>query len=137
NKQGIEQRSFIHSSAVIGENVYIGAFSYIGSGVKIGDNCKIYPHSYIGDQVSIAKDCTIYAGVKIYFDCILGERVVIHSGAVIGSDGFGYAPQEDGTYKKISQIGNVIIGNDVEIGSNTTIDRATLGSTRIQNGVKL
>jgi len=137
NKQGIEEPSFIHPTASIGKKAYIGAFSYIGPGVKVGDNCKIYPHSYIGDQVSIADDCTIYAGVKIYFDCILGNRVVVHSGAVIGSDGFGFAPQEDGTYKKVSQIGNVIIGDDVEIGANTTIDRATLGSTRIQNGVKL
>jgi len=137
NKQGIEEPSFIHPSASIGKNAYIGAFSYIGPGVKIGDNCKIYPHSYIGDNVNIADDCTIYAGVRVYFDCVLGNRVVVHSGAIIGSDGFGFAPQEDGTYKKISQIGNVIIGDDVEIGSNTTIDRATLGSTRIQNGVKL
>src|SRR5690606_17469459 len=117
NKQGIEEPSFIHPTASIGKKAYIGAFSYIGPGVKVGDNCKIYPHSYIGDQVSIADDCTIYAGVKIYFDCILGNRVVVHSGAVIGSDGFGFAPQEDGTYKKVSQIGNVIIGDDVEIGA--------------------
>jgi len=136
-KQGIEEPSFIHPTASIGENVYIGAFSYIGPNVKIGNNCKIYPHSYLGDQVSISDDCTIYAGVHIYFDCVIGNRVVIHSGAVIGSDGFGFAPQEDGSYKKISQIGNVVIGDDVEIGANTTIDRATLGSTRIQNGVKL
>lgn len=137
HKEGIEQPSFIHETATIGKNVYIGAFSYIGPHVKIGDNCKIYPQTYIGDDVTIGDDCTIYAGVKIYFDCVLGNRIVIHSGAVIGSDGFGFAPQKDGTYKKVSQIGNVIIGDDVEIGANTTIDRATLGSTKIQNGVKL
>lgn len=137
DKKGIEEPSFIHPTAQIGENVYIGAFSYIGPNVKIGNNCKIYPHAYIGDQVTIADDCKIFAGVKVYFDCILGNRVIIHSGAVIGSDGFGFAPQEDGSYKKISQIGNVIIGDDVEIGANTTIDRATLGSTKIKNGVKL
>jgi len=137
DKQGIEEPSFIHPTASIGENVYIGAFSYIGPNVKIGNNCKVYPNSYIGDQVSIGNNCTIYAGVRVYFDCVVGNRVIIHSGAVIGSDGFGFAPQEDGTYKKISQIGNVMIGDDVEIGANTTIDRATLGSTKIQNGVKL
>src|SRR5690606_10617777 len=137
DKKGIEEPSFIHPTASIGDNVYIGAFSYIGPNVKIGNNSKIYPHTYIGDHVSIGDYCKIFAGVKIYFDCILGDRVIIHSGAVIGSDGFGFAPQEDGRYKKISQIGNVIIGDDVEVGANTTIDRATLGSTKIKNGVKL
>ena len=137
DKSGVEEPSFIHPSATIGKNVYIGAFSYIGPNVRIGDHTKIYPNSYIGDAVTIGTQCTIYAGVKIYFDCVVGDRGIIHAGAVIGSDGFGFAPQEDGTYKKISQIGNVHIGNDVEVGANTTIDRATLGSTKIQNGVKL
>ncbi len=137
DKKGIEQPSFIHPGAKIGKNVYIGAFAYIGDQVEIGDNSKIYPQSYIGDGVSIGKDCTIFAGVKIYFDCIVGDRVIIHSGSVIGSDGFGFAPLADGSYSKISQIGNVIIKDDVEIGANTAIDRATMGSTIIHKGVKL
>jgi len=137
DKKGIEEPSFIHPTATIGKDVYIAAFSYIGPYAKIGDYCKIYPHSYIGDHVSLGNNCIIHAGVKIYYDCILGERVIIHAGAVIGSDGFGFAPQNNGSYKKINQIGNVAIGNDVEIGANTTIDRATLGSTKIGNGVKL
>jgi len=137
NKTGIEQPSFIHPSARIGENVYIGAFSYIGPNVKIGNNCKIYPHTYIADDVQIGNDVTFFPGVVIYFDCIIGNNVTIHSGAIIGSDGFGFAPESNGTYKKISQIGNVIIEDDVEIGANTTVDRATLGSTIIRRGVKL
>jgi len=137
NKTGIEQPSFIHPSARIGENVYIGAFSYIGPNVKIGNNCKIYPHTYIADDVQIGDDVTFFPGVVIYFDCIIGNKVTIHSGAIIGSDGFGFAPESNGTYKKISQIGNVIIEDDVEIGANTTVDRATLGSTIIRRGVKL
>ena len=137
NKTGIEQPSFIHPSASIGENVYIGAFAYIGEGSVIGDNSKIYPQTYIGDNVEIGADCTFFAGVKIYHDCRVGSRVIIHAGTVVGSDGFGFAPQQDGTYNKISQIGNVIIEDDVEIGSNTSIDRATMGSTIIRQGVKL
>lgn len=137
DKNGIEEPSFIHPTATVGKNVYIGAFAYIGPNVRIGDHTKIYPNSYIGDSVEIGSFCTIYAGVKIYFDSVIGERVIIHAGAVIGSDGFGFAPQDDRSYKKVSQIGNVLIGNDVEIGANTTIDRATLGSTKINNGVKL
>lgn len=137
DKKGVEEPTFIHPSAKIGKNVYIGAFTYIGANAFIGDHTKIYPNSYIGDAVTIGAFCTLYAGVKVYFDSVIGERVIIHAGAVIGSDGFGFAPLEDGTYKKVSQIGNVHIGDDVEVGANTTIDRATLGSTKIQNGVKL
>jgi UDP-3-O-[3-hydroxymyristoyl] glucosamine N-acyltransferase len=137
NKLGVEQPSFVHPSAQLGENCYIGAFSYIGPGVKTGSNCKIYPHTYIADNVTLGNDVTLFPGVIIYFDCVIGSNVIIHSGAVIGSDGFGFAPNSDGTYNKISQIGNVIIENDVEIGSNTTIDRATMGSTIIRKGVKL
>lgn len=137
NKSGIEQPSFVHPTATIGNNVYIGAFAYIGPGVKVGNNCKIYPHTYVGDNVSLHENVTLFAGVKVYFDCVIGKNVVIHSGAIIGSDGFGFAPQADGTYKKIAQIGNVIIEDDVEIGSNTTVDRATMGSTVIHKGVKL
>jgi UDP-3-O-[3-hydroxymyristoyl] glucosamine N-acyltransferase len=137
NKTGVEQPSFVHPSAQLGENCYIGAFSYIGPGVKLGNNCKIYPHTYIADNVTVGNDVTLFPGVIIYFDCVIGNNVIIHSGAIIGSDGFGFAPKPDGTYSKISQIGNVIIEDDVEIGSNTTIDRATMGSTIIHKGVKL
>jgi UDP-3-O-[3-hydroxymyristoyl] glucosamine N-acyltransferase len=137
NKTGIEQPSFIHPSAKIGKNAYVGAFAYIGPGVTIGDNCKIYPNTYIADGVVIGDDVTFYAGVKIYFDCLIGNRVIVHSGTVIGGDGFGFAPNADGSYTKVSQIGNVIVEDDVEVGANTTIDRATLGSTIIRKGVKL
>jgi UDP-3-O-[3-hydroxymyristoyl] glucosamine N-acyltransferase len=137
NKTGIEEPSFIHPTSNIGENAYIGAFAYIGANVKIGNNCKIYPHVYLGDDVVIGDDCTLFPGVKVYYDCKIGNRVIIHSSTVIGSDGFGFAPQADGTYGKVAQIGNVQIEDDVEIGSNTSIDRATLGSTVIHNGVKL
>ncbi|PJJ83705.1 UDP-3-O-(3-hydroxymyristoyl)glucosamine N-acyltransferase [Mucilaginibacter auburnensis] len=137
HKEGIEQPSFIHETATLGENVYVGAFAYIGPGVKIGNNSKIYPHTYVGDNVTIGNDCTLFANVKVYFDCVLGNNVIIHSGAVIGSDGFGFAPNPDGTYTKIPQIGNVVLANDVEVGSNTTVDRATMGSTVLHNGVKL
>jgi len=137
NKSGVEEFSFIHPSARIGENAYVGAFAYIGPNVKLGDNCKIYPHTYIADDVIIGNDVTLFPGVKVYFDCVIGNNVIIHSGTVIGADGFGFAPAADGTYTKISQIGNVVIEDDVEIGSNTTVDRATLGSTVIRKGVKL
>jgi len=137
DKTGIENPVFIHPTARIGKNVYIGAFTYIDKDVVIQDNCKIYPHVYIGENVKIGNDTTLFPGVSVYFDCVIGERVIIHSGTVIGSDGFGFAPQDDGTYNKISQIGNVIIENDVEIGANTVIDRATMGSTIIRQGVKL
>jgi UDP-3-O-[3-hydroxymyristoyl] glucosamine N-acyltransferase len=137
NKTGIEQPSFIHPTAKLGKNVYVGAFSYIGPNVKIGDDCKIYPNSYLADDVELGNAVTLFPGVIVYFDCKIGNNVIIHSGTIIGSDGFGFAPESDGTYKKIAQIGNVIIEDDVEIGSNSTIDRATLGSTIIRNGVKL
>lgn len=137
NKTGIEQPCLIHSSAKIGNNVYIGAFAYVGINSIIGDNCKIYPHTYIGDNVQINNNTTLFAGVKIYHDCVIGKNVIIHASTVIGSDGFGFAPLKDGTYKKICQIGNVIIEDDVEIGANTCIDRATMGSTIIKKGVKL
>jgi len=137
NKTGIEQPSFIHPSAQIGENAYVGAFAYIGPNVKIGTNCKIYPHCYIADDVIIGSNVTLFPGVKVYFDCVLGNNIIIHSGTIVGGDGFGFAPTANGTYTKISQIGNVIIEDDVEIGANTTVDRATLGSTIIRKGVKL
>ena len=137
NKSGIDSPSFIHPTAKIGKNAYIGAFAYIGPNVVIGDDCKIFPNTYIADDVIIGNGVTLYAGVKIYFDCHIGNHVIIHSGAVIGGDGFGFAPKPDGTYTKVSQIGNVILEDNVEVGANTTIDRATLGSTIIRKGVKL
>src|SRR5690606_33810130 len=130
-------RSFINASAQLGSDVYVGAFSYIGEGVTLGDHVRVYPQVYIGDLVHIGAGTTLFPGVRIYHDCVLGEQVTIHSGTVIGSDGFGFAPQEDGTYRKISQIGNVVIEDHVEIGANTTIDRATMGHTIIRKGVKL
>jgi UDP-3-O-[3-hydroxymyristoyl] glucosamine N-acyltransferase len=137
NKSGIEQPSFIHQSAKLGTDVYVGAFAYIGPNVKIGNNCKIYPQTYIADDVVIGDNVTLFPGVIVYFDCVIGNNVIIHSGTIIGSDGFGFAPAGDGTYNKISQIGNVIVEDDVEIGANTTVDRATMGSTIIRKGVKL
>jgi UDP-3-O-[3-hydroxymyristoyl] glucosamine N-acyltransferase len=135
-KIGIEQPSFIAESAKIGTNVYIGAFAHIGNNVVIGDNTKIYPNTVIGDDSKIGNDTTIYAGVKIYHECIVGNKCVIHAGAVIGADGFGFA-KSAGVYNKIPQIGNVVIADEVEIGANTCIDRATMGSTIIHSGVKL
>ncbi|HTN20589.1 MAG TPA: UDP-3-O-(3-hydroxymyristoyl)glucosamine N-acyltransferase [Pelobium sp.] len=137
HKVGIEQPSFIDPTAKIGQDVYIGAFTYIGANAVIGDKTKIYPQTYIGDTVKIGVESTLYTGVKIYHDCVIGNKVTIHASAVIGSDGFGFAPQADGSYHKISQIGNVIIEDDVEVGANTCIDRATMGSTIIRKGVKL
>ncbi len=137
NKSGIEVPSFIHPSAQIGEDVYIGAFSYIGPNVKIGAGSKIYPNTYLADNVTVGEKVTLYAGVKVYFNCIIGSRTIIHSGAIIGGDGFGFVNGGEGSYQKVSQIGNVVIEEDVEIGSNTTIDRATMGSTIIRKGVKL
>lgn len=136
-KKGIETPSHIASSATLGTDVFVGAFAYIGENVSIGNNTKIFPGTYIAENVSIGNNTTIHAGVKIYEDCIIGNDVVIHAGTVIGSDGFGFAPQPDGSYQKVPQIGNVIIEDQVEIGANTTIDRATMGSTIIKKGVKL
>ena len=137
NKTGREAPHFIADSATIGENEYIGAFSYIGENVSIGNNVKIYPNSYVGDNSVIGDNCIIFSGVKIYSETQIGNYCKIHSGVIIGSDGFGYAPNEEGEYKAIPQIGNVIIEDYVDIGSASTIDRATLGSTIIRKGVKL
>lgn len=137
NLNGIEQPSFISSDVRMGEEVSVGAFSYIASGAKIGNRCKIYPGVYIGNNVEIGDDCILYPGVKIYQNCKLGNRVIIHANAVIGADGFGYTRNDDKSYTKVAQIGNVIIEDDVEVGANTTIDSATLGSTIIRKGVKL
>ena len=137
NKKGIEQPSFISESASLGEECYVGAFAYVGANVKIGNNVKIYPHVYIGDNVTIGDDSTIFSGVKIYVNCKLGQSCTIHSGAIIGSDGFGFAPNAANNYQKVPQIGNVVLEDYVEVGANTTIDRATMGSTIIRKGVKL
>lgn len=136
-KTGIEHPSFIHETSELGQSCWVAAFAYIGRNVKIGNHVKIYPHVFVGDNVIIDDGTTLYSGVKIYDDTVIGKRCNIHSGAVIGSDGFGFAPQDDNTYKKIPQIGNVIIEDDVEIGANTTIDCGTMGSTIIRKGVKL
>lgn len=136
-KIGIEQPSFIGQSTTLGSEIYIGAFAYIGNNVQIGNNVKIYPNVYIGDNCCIANNVVLYAGVKIYNDCQIGEHSIVHSGTVIGSDGFGFAPQADGTFKKVPQTGNVILGKNVEIGANTVIDRATMGSTVIKDGAKI
>ncbi|PRD51382.1 UDP-3-O-(3-hydroxymyristoyl)glucosamine N-acyltransferase [Sphingobacterium gobiense] len=136
-RSGIEEPSFIHESASIGQDLYFGAFSYVGRDVVIGDQVKIYPQVYIGDGVIIGNNTIVYPGVRIYHDSKIGNNVVLHSGVIVGSDGFGFAPQKDGTYSKVPQIGNVVIEDHVEIGANTVIDRATLGSTIIRKGVKL
>lgn len=135
-KEGIEQPSFIASDVELPSGLYVGAFAYVGTGVKLGRNVKIYPQAYVGDGVTIGDNTVIYAGVKIYHGCVIGANCVIHSGVVVGGDGFGFAPV-GGHYEKIPQIGNVVIADNVEVGANTTIDRATMGSTRIENGVKL
>ncbi len=136
-KSGIEQPSVISDNVVYGENLYLGSFSYLGKNVTIGNNVKIYPNCFIGDNVTIGDNTILFAGVRIYSESIIGKNCTIHSGCIIGSDGFGFAPAEDGTYSKVPQIGNVIIEDSVDIGACTTIDRATLGSTIIRKGVKL
>ncbi|MEO6905463.1 MAG: UDP-3-O-(3-hydroxymyristoyl)glucosamine N-acyltransferase [Ginsengibacter sp.] len=137
NLTGIQEPSYISSSVKIGVNVFIGAFAYLGKNVFLGDNVKIYPQVFLGDNVTIGDNSVLFPGVKIHHDCVIGKSVCIHAGCVIGGDGFGYAPQTDGSFKKIPQIGNVVIENNVEIGANTTIDRSTLGSTTIKSGSKL
>lgn len=137
NKTGISVHSAIASSAVIGSNVYIGDFVSVGDNVVIGDHVKLYPHVYLGDNVKVGDHSILFSGVKVYSDNTIGRRCTLHSGAVIGADGFGFAPQTDQAYSKLPQIGNVVIEDEVEIGANTTIDRATLGSTLIRKGVKL
>jgi UDP-3-O-[3-hydroxymyristoyl] glucosamine N-acyltransferase len=134
---GIQQPSYIAPTTVMGDNIFVGAFAYIGDNVTIGNNVKLFPHVVLGDNVTIGDNSILNAGVKIYMDCVIGKNVTIHAGTIVGSDGFGYAPQPDGSYKKVPQIGNVIVEDFVEIGANTTIDRATIGSTIIRTGVKL
>lgn len=134
---GVESPSYIAPDLTLPEGAYVGAFAYIGENVTLGKNVKIYPQVYIGRGCVIGDDTIIYAGARIYHSCHVGKRCIIHSGAVIGADGFGFAPNPDGTYSKIPQMGNVHIDDDVEIGANTTVDRAVMGSTRVQHGVKL
>lgn len=136
-KSGIEQPSVISENVTYGEHLYLGSFCYIGKNVTIGTNVKIYPNTFIGDNVTIGDNCILFAGVRIYSETEIGNNCTIHSGSIIGSDGFGFAPSEDGSYSKIPQIGNVILEDNVDVGSCTTIDRATLGSTIIRKGVKL
>ena len=137
NQIGIDSSAFIDKTAKLGENIFIGALTHIGKDVKIGEGTRIHPQCFIGDNVSIGDNCILHAGVRIFNDCIVGNNCTFQANSIIGSDGFGFAPNSDGEYHKVPQIGNVVIEDNVEIGANTTIDRATLGSTVIQNGVKL
>ena len=137
NKQGVEAHTFVSEKASYGDHFYLGSYAYISDNVKIGNNVKIFPNTYVGDNVIIGDNTIIYAGAKIYSETVIGNNCVINSGAIIGADGFGFAPNTEGEYSKIPQIGNVIIEDNVDVGANTTIDRATLGSTIIRKGVKL
>ena len=137
NKTGIENPVFMSGTASYGNDFYLGAFSYLGNNVKIGDNVKIYPNVYIGDNVAIANNVTVFAGAKIYSETVIGNNCVIHSGAIIGADGFGFAPNLNGEFSKVPQTGNVVLEDNVDVGAGTTIDRATLGSTILRKGVKL
>ena len=134
---GIQQPVYIAATAKTGDNVFIGAFAYLGENVILGNGVKVYPHVFLGDNVIVGDHTILHPGVRIYHDCVIGKHVTIHAGTVIGSDGFGFAPQADGSLKKVPQIGNVIIEDHVEIGANATIDRATIGSTLIKSGAKL
>ncbi|MFZ0281135.1 MAG: UDP-3-O-(3-hydroxymyristoyl)glucosamine N-acyltransferase [Bacteroidales bacterium] len=136
-KKGIHPTAVIEPTATVGNDVYIGPYTYIGENCTIGDGSSVYPHVFIGDNTRLGKNCTINPGVKIYHDCVLGENCIVHAGTVIGSDGFGFAPQSDREFMKIPQLGNVVIEDNVEIGANVAIDRATMGSTIIRKGVKL
>lgn len=134
---GIQEPSYISKTATCGQQIFIGAFCYLGENVKVGNNTKLYPNVFLGDNVVVGDNCILHPGVKIYHDCCIGHHVTIHAGTIIGSDGFGFAPQADGSFKKVPQIGNVVIEDNVEIGANSTIDRATIGSTLIKSGAKL
>ncbi len=134
---GIASNAFIHPNAAVGANASVGMFSIIEDGAKVGDNCLIYPQVYIGKGVVLGNDVTLYPGVKIYHQCQIGDRCILHANAIIGSDGFGFTPTTDGHFEKIAQIGNVVLESDVEVGANTVIDRGTMGSTIIRQGVKL
>ena len=137
NREGIDEKASISDTASLGDNCYVGSGVHLGDNVVIGNNCKIYPNSFIGDNVKIGDNSVLYPGVKIYLDCVVGSDCTLHAGVVVGSDGFGFSPNSENSYTKVPQIGNVIIEDHVEIGANTTIDRATMGSTIIRKGVKL
>lgn len=137
SENGIESNAYVSEKAIVGKNNYIAGFAYISDGVSIGDYSKIFPHVYIGKNVKIGKNVILYSGVKIYDECQIGDNCILHSGVVIGSDGFGFAPSADGSFSKIPQVGNVILEDNVEIGANTVVDRATMGSTKIMAGSKL
>ena len=136
-KQGVEHPSFVSEGVVIPDDAYIGAFAYIGKNVQLGKGVQIYPHTYIGDNVKIGDNTILYSGVKVYYNCVIGKDCILHAGVVVGSDGFGFEPDAKGVNQKLPQIGNVIIEDDVEIGANTTIDRAMMGSTIIRRNAKL
>ncbi len=137
DKKGKEEPIYIDKTVVYGVDVYLGAFSYLGKNVTLGNNVKVYPNVYIAENVSIGNNVTLFSGSKICSDSVIGNNCVIHNGVIVGSDGFGFSPTEDGAYTKIPQIGNVILEDDVDVGAGTTIDRATMGSTIIRKGVKL
>lgn len=137
NKEGVSSLAFVGKNSVYGDQIYLGEFAFVGENVKIGKNVKIYPQAFVGDHCQIGDDSVIYAGVKLYAGTVVGKSCIIHSGAVIGADGFGFAPDENNEYHKIPQIGNVVLEDNIEVGANTTIDRATMGSTYIRRGVKL
>jgi UDP-3-O-[3-hydroxymyristoyl] glucosamine N-acyltransferase len=134
---GIQEPCYIAKTAKLGDHVFVAALAYLGENVTVGNNVKIFPHVFLGENVKIGDNTILHAGVKIYHDCVIGKNITIHAGTVVGSDGFGFAPQADGSFKKVPQIGNVVIEDNVEIGANTTIDRATIGSTLIKKGAKL
>lgn len=136
-KQGIEQPSFIAEGVIVPEDAYVGAFAYIGKNVQLGKGVQIYPHTYIGDNVKIGDNTILYSGVKVYYNCVVGKDCILHAGVVVGSDGFGFEPDAHGVNQKLPQIGNVIIEDDVEIGANTTVDRAMMGSTIIRRNAKI
>lgn len=136
-EQGVSEQAFVHAKARLGKAVSIGLFSVVEEGAIIGDNCTIHPQVFVGKNVKIGNNVTLYPGVKIYQDCVIGDNCIFHANVIIGGDGFGFAPLEDGTYKKLAQIGNVIIEENVEIGANSVVDRATMGSTIIRSGAKL
>ena len=136
-KQGIEQPSFISEGVIVPEDAYIGAFAYIGKNVQLGKGVQIYPHVYVGDNVKIGDNTILYSGVKVYYNCVVGSDCILHAGVVIGSDGFGFEPDAKGVNQKLPQIGNVIIEDDVEIGANTTVDRAMMGSTIVRRNAKI
>ena len=136
-KSGVDASAHVSKEANLGKDVFVGAMTFIAEKTTVGNNTKIYPQVYIGENVSIGNNCILYPGVKIYQDCVIGNNCIIHAGAVIGADGFGFAPLPDRSFKKIPQTGNVVIEDDVEIGANTAVDRATMGSTYIRKGVKL